>query len=72
MHDQQHHLRQCSSCGDWFVIHEASATPDVDGPDIEELGYPAECPVDGCEEAFEDDGIVDHLLERHDGSLPGQ
>lgn len=70
VHDQKRHLRQCSHCGDWFIIHEAPTAPDGTGSEIEELGYPAECPVDGCVETFEGDGIVDHLLEQHDGSLP--
>lgn len=69
LHDRERHLRQCATCDRWFVVHEASATPDESGPGVEALGDPAECPADGCGETFRGDDLVTHVVERHGGSF---
>ena len=69
VYDQNRHLRQCATCDGWFIIHEGAATPDGNDAAVKTLGDPATCPVDGCEETFRGDGIVNHLVGQHDGSF---
>lgn len=58
----ERHLRQCPSCDGWFVYADAT-------DDVETLGNPATCPVEGCTEAFDTDALVAHVIEVHGGTL---
>lgn len=67
--DQPQHLRQCTTCDHWFIIDEQSDQAGESGANIERLGDPPACPVDGCEEVSSSDSLVPHLIEQHGGSL---
>lgn len=67
--DQTQHLRQCTDCDQWFVIHEQSGTSSSSEPHIEMLGEPPACPVDGCTDTLSDDQLVTHLIAEHEASL---
>ncbi|MFB6170598.1 MAG: hypothetical protein ABEJ06_05560 [Haloarculaceae archaeon] len=58
------HLRQCPDCEMWLVLAETAS--DVE---VEALGNPATCPVEGCESVFEGDDLPAHVVDAHDATL---
>lgn len=70
-HERDRHLRLCSGCDRWLLIHGGPSPADGSlEASVEVLGIEPECPVEGCARTPPRGALAEHIIENHGESPP--